>query len=191
MRAGQRTTHNHGGVLTLVNAQHALPPDDMQPRLQPLHPSCPTVLVDGRLCVPWKALMDAIGGWDALTAVSGYRSAEEQAALYENSLREYGAAYTHKYVAKCGHSEHQTGLAIDMALRGDAIHPIAPSFPREGVSGQFGALAPQYGFILRYPKGKEVITGIAHEPWHFRYVGILPALAMARQGLTLEEYLTA
>ena len=66
---------------------------------------------------------------------------------------------------------------------------IRPYFPDEGVCRAFRLAAPRYGFVLRYPAGREAVTGIAHEPWHFRYVGPIHGEIMARLDLTLEEYL--
>lgn len=65
-----------------------------------------------------------------------------------------------------------------------------PAFPYEGVCQMFRERAAEFGFVERYPAGKEPITGIAHEPWHFRYVSPPHARAMVRRGLVLEEYLT-
>ena len=87
-----------------------------------------------------------------------------------------------------GCSEHQTGLAIDLGLRGPEVDFLCPDFPYTGPCGDFRRLAADYGFVERYPAGKEPITGIAHEPWHFRYVGVPHAERMAAMGLVLEEY---
>lgn len=107
---------------------------------------------------------------------SGYRTAEKQAELYETS--EEGIAQLP------GHSEHETGLAFDVTARSDdGIFENTP---------QFAWLIENcwdYGFILRYPEGKEHITGISYEPWHYRYVGVDVARAIRDSGLTLEEYL--
>ena len=65
---------------------------------------------------------------------------------------------------------------------------ICPEFPYDGICGHFRALAPDYGFILRYTKEKEAITGISEEPWHFRYVGVPHARIITDRGLCLEEY---
>ena len=103
-------------------------------------------------------------------------------------MAENGEDFTRKFVAAPGCSEHQTGLAIDLALRAEDIDFIRPDFPYDGVCGRFREIAPDYGFIERYPAGKEYITGIAAEPWHFRYVGRPHARLMRDMGLTLEEY---
>lgn len=134
-------------------------------------------------------LLCTIGSGDQIVPVSGYRSREEQTVIYETSLLENGAEFTRKYVALPGCSEHQTGLAIDLAMKREVIDFIRPDFPYDGICGQFRKLAPKYGFIERYPLGKEQITGIAHEPWHFRYVGCPHAEILTAQNLTLEEYI--
>ena len=105
------------------------------------------------------------------------------------SLAENGREFTEQYVARPGCSEHQTGLAIDLGLRLPEIDFIRPYFPYDGLAGRFRQLAAEYGFVERYPQGKEAVCGIAHEPWHFRYVGRPHALIMQKRGLTLEEYL--
>jgi D-alanyl-D-alanine dipeptidase/carboxypeptidase len=87
------------------------------------------------------------------------------------------------------HSEHQTGLAIDLAQNQSDIDFLRPYFPYTGICGTFRNKAMQAGFIERYPEGKESITGIAHDPWHFRYVGVPHSKIMWEMGVTLEEYL--
>jgi D-alanyl-D-alanine dipeptidase/carboxypeptidase len=79
-------------------------------------------------------------------------------------------------------------LAIDLAESRGEIDFIRPDFPYTGICGRFRALAVQYGFIERYPAGSEAITQIAHEPWHFRYVGYPHSETMKKEELTLEEY---
>lgn len=71
-----------------------------------------------------------------------------------------------------GCSEHETGLAIDLALAGEEPDFIRPPFPDRGICRRFRQRCADFGFVLRYPAGKETVTGIAHEPWHFRYVGV-------------------
>lgn len=83
----------------------------------------------------------------------------------------------------------RTGLAIDLGENVPELDFIRPSFPDTGICGTFRARAAEFGFILRYPKGKEAVTGIGWEPWHFRYVGVPFAREIADRGLTLEEYL--
>ena len=119
--------------------------------------------------------------------VSGYRSYASQRALYASSLRRFGRAYTVKYVAVPGTSEHQTGLALD--LRSPSGR--GTGFDRTKEWRWLRAHAQDYGFVLRYPKGKTKVTGIGYEPWHWRYVGVSHARAVRALGadVTLEEYL--
>lgn len=126
---------------------------------------------------------------DRIIPVSGYRNGKEQNQIYTDSLDENGYGFTNKYVALPGHSEHQTGLAIDLAENKGEFDFIRPLFPYTGLCMQFRRLAIRYGFIERYPRGKEKITGIAHEPWHFRYVGYPHSEIMHLNNFTLEEYL--
>lgn len=136
------------------------------------------------------SLMEAIGGWKEIVPVSGWRSYREQKKIWEESLLESGREFTEKFVALPGHSEHQTGLAIDLGKRQEKIDFIRPDFPYTGICQAFRRKAAEYGFIERYPAGKEQITGIGHEPWHFRYVGIPHAQIMQEKDMTLEEYIS-
>ncbi len=133
-------------------------------------------------------LISQIGGQKQIIVTSGYRSYTEQKRLYEHSLRLHGKVYTEKYVAKPGCSEHQLGLAVDLGFADSTHDEICPSFEGKEISQQFLSHMSSYGFILRYPKGKEAITGIAYEPWHFRYVGCPHSEIITQEGWTLEEY---
>ncbi|WP_170143634.1 M15 family metallopeptidase [Brockia lithotrophica] len=114
--------------------------------------------------------------------VSGFRSYELQATLYGNRTDE-----PHIYsVAPPGASEHQTGLAADILEEGRGMDATFADTP---FGKWLAAHAPEYGFVLRYPRGKESVTRVVFEPWHFRYVGREAALEMARTGEVLEEYL--
>lgn len=171
--------------LILVNREN--PYRDTGNTLVPVGES--RVLLSSRCAEPLIQLMDEIGAWGHIELVSGWRSQKEQERIYSDSLSENGAEFTAKYVALPGHSEHQTGLAVDLALKQPDIDALRPYFPYTGICGAFRERAPLYGFIERYPQDKEVITGIAHEPWHFRYVGTPHAVEITRLGVTLEEYL--
>lgn len=116
-------------------------------------------------------------GLEGFVVTSGYRDAAKQAELYGE--RNDGTA------ARAGESEHATGLAFDVAVLNSR-----QSFERTEHFQWLQAHCWEYGFILRYPKGKEAITGIPYEPWHYRYVGEAPAKKMRDRNLTLEEYLT-
>lgn len=125
---------------------------------------------------------------DEIIVSSAYRSALEQKQLYQKSLKNHGQAYTQKYVAKAHHSEHETGLAIDLALHEDDIDEICPNFPNTGICQKFRDFCGDFGFIERYKKDKETITGIGSESWHFRYVGFPHSLIMNDYHFCLEEY---
>lgn len=133
-------------------------------------------------------LMRKIYGWPEITPVSGFRSLAEQQKIWDDCLNESGIEFTEKFVAIPGHSEHQTGFAIDLGKTLKHIDFVRPEFPDDGVCGIFKKTAAKYGFILRYPLGKEHITKIAYEPWHFRYIGIPHAEIIQENRFVLEEY---
>ena len=176
----------YSGSLILVNAEHPLR-DGRRPPLAPAAPGS-AVLLETRASAMLTGALERLGAVGEIVPVSGWRSRAEQQQIWDGSLAENGEDFTRKYVAIPGCSEHQTGLAIDLALRSDSIDFIRPDFPYDGICGRFRAIAADYGFIERYPAGKEKITGIAAEPWHFRYVGRPHARLMRDMGLTLEEY---
>ena len=159
--------------------------------------------IDSRIQEPYLQLMEAgkAAGMD-FTMISGYRSIEQQQTNYDVNYQNYLASglseeeartKTEEYIALPNASEHITGLAVDITSTALAN--------QEGNSGLFPDLenypeglwlkenAPKFGFVLRYPKEKEAITGINFEPWHFRYVGIENAMYMTEKNLTLEEYI--
>lgn len=176
----------HNGLLILVNAEHPIQHME-RPVLAPAVPGS-DILLDTRAAAMLSGLISRIGAAGEIVPVSGWRSEAEQREIWDGSMSESGEEFTRKYVALPGCSEHQTGLAIDLALRADNIDFIRPEFPYDGVCGRFRALAADYGFVERYQGGKEGVTGIAAEPWHFRYVGRPHARIMCEMGLCLEEY---
>ncbi len=146
------------------------------------------ILLERRAAVLLNSLMESIHGWRQIVPVSGWRSQGEQQKIWDDSLQENGRIFTETYVALPGHSEHQTGLAIDLGLQQEHIDFIRPEFPYTGICQTFRRRASGFGFVERYPKDKEHVTGIGHEPWHFRYVGVPHAAVMEQLRLTLEEY---
>lgn len=178
----------HIGNLILVNRDHEY--HRQQPDLSVIAGDSATeILFDRRAGIMLNRLMDEIKGWEHIVPVSGWRSLEEQQKIWDDSLEENGQEFTEKYVAVPGHSEHQTGLAIDLGLKQAEIDFIRPDFPYEGICQIFRERAIEYGFVERYPADKKHITKIGHEPWHFRYVGAPHAGLMAERGLVLEEYI--
>lgn len=134
------------------------------------------------------ACIKAVGGERIIVPVSGWRSRREQQQIWDDTLKSDGEEFTRKYVALPDCSEHQTGLAIDLGRAAGHIDFIRPAFPYVGICGKFRRRAAAYGFIQRYEQGKEPLTGIAAEPWHFRYVGAPHAQLMQQNNLCLEEY---
>ena len=119
-----------------------------------------------------------------IIAVSTYRSYFYQQELYNNYVKTMGEKKALLASAKPGHSEHQTGLALDvMGSNGDYN-----KFENTPEFKWMRHNAYKYGFILRYPKGKEHITGFKYEPWHYRYVGKKIAKEIYENNITLEEY---
>ena len=175
----------HKGSLILVNQAHALD-EHAAEDLVPVAESA--ALLQSSAAHALARLMDDIRGWQQIVFVSAWRSRREQQQIWDDSLRESGPEFTRTYVAFPGHSEHETGLASELGARRDQNDFIRPDFPCTGACLAFREKAADYGFILRYPKGKESVTGIGHEPWHFRYVGIPHARIMRTQDMTLEEY---
>ena len=118
---------------------------------------------------------------------SSYRSYDYQEKVYNSYVAERGLEYATQYVALPGSSEHQTGLAFDVIYRRNG-EMLDDQFDTDPEMIWLHENAYKYGFILRYPKGKEDITGFNYEPWHFRYVGKDLAFKMKERDITLEEY---
>lgn len=112
---------------------------------------------------------------------SGYRSFYDQRYIYNGYAASDGQALADRYSARAGHSEHQSGMAIDV---NSTMNSFADT--PEGIWLKNNCY--KYGFIIRYPEGKEHITGYMYEPWHVRYLGVELATAVTESGLTLEEY---
>lgn len=138
-----------------------------------------------------KMFDDARADGVYMIVASGYRTEEEQWELYEEKIDAYRAEglseaeaqeAAGQWVSIPGTSEHQLGLSVD--INADGVY----SAGREAY-GWLAENAYKYGFINRYPADKSDITGIANEPWHYRYVGIRAAAEICSQGLCLEEYL--
>lgn len=124
-----------------------------------------------------------------LHAFSTYRSFEYQTSLYARYVERDGVEEADRYSARPGYSEHQTGLAFDIGEINKEQDWASSSFGHTEAGKWLAENAHLYGFILRYPEGKETITGYMHESWHFRYVGVEIAKDIYENNLTLEEYL--
>ncbi len=177
---GVAVPFNVGGV-AVVSKKHALPRSYVPAwasRPNGLHPSATKAVT--RLIAAARA--------DGLTlrVRSGYRSYATQSASFQRALRTYDEATARRYFAEPGKSEHQTGLALDLwdgRNRGTA-------FARTPQARWIARHAHEFGFIVRYPKGKEDVTGYAWESWHLRYVGTAISSQFGPDStLTLEEFL--
>lgn len=162
--------------LLLVNAAHRLP-DGFEPELTEYRDT--GVLMNRCVTEAYAALSAAVAEryGEKLYIRSSFRDREEQAQV--------SAASDGETAAEPGASEHETGLALDVYVAYYAGDGFLKS-----EAGQFvNSYCQDYGFVIRYPRGREQVTGIRFEPWHIRYVGAPHAAFMAEYGLTLEEYI--
>ncbi|GAA0351538.1 LD-carboxypeptidase LdcB [Alkalibacterium iburiense] len=123
-----------------------------------------------------------------LHARSGYRSYQTQVQLFNNYVENHGEEAANRYSARPGESEHQTGLAMDVTSE-SVNYQLTEAFGETEEGIWVKENAHDYGFIIRYPEGKEAITGYIYEPWHLRYLGKDLATDVHESGLTYEEYL--
>ncbi len=158
------------GIL-IANKSYSLPSD--------YAPNC--ILPDAQAAFNAMAA-DAKKQGIELKIVSGFRSYSYQATLYNNYVARDGKADADTYSARPGYSEHQTGLAMD-------INDASSRFNGTKEANWIAANCVKYGFIIRYPLGKEDITGYQYESWHVRYLGKELAKEVSDSGLTLEEFL--
>lgn len=122
--------------------------------------------------------------------ISGYRSFELQRSLFERYCERDGVEEAETYSARPGHSEHQTGLAVD--LDDGSGFALESEFGDTACGLWLREHAPRFGFILRYEQGEQPVVGYVYEPWHFRYVGTSIALDMRRSGIiNYETYVGA
>lgn len=181
----------HSGNLILVNKSYPLVRKESEVvnslTLTDDYPS--QILLEMRTAIMLSQLINILNCRNSIVAVSGYRSSKEQQKIYIDSIKQHGGEFTSRYVALPQRSEHQTGMAVDLAEKAENIDFIRPHFPYSGICQKFRQKAIKYGFVERYPKDKEKITQIAHEPWHFRYVGYPHSEIMQNNNLTLEEYI--
>ncbi len=117
----------------------------------------------------------------SLRIISAYRSNSYQANLYQKYKNNNGQTAADRFSARPGHSEHETGLAID-------INDVAQAFENTDEFTWLGENAHKYGYVLRYPEGMENVTGYMYEPWHYRYLGTEVATQLKNSGLTYDAY---
>lgn len=194
-----KTAPEEFDYLVLVNKQNKLP-EDWEEKLQlESEPDFASYRDRGEHQVEKEALLRFHQLRDALLKEgvdieldSCYRSVATQEELWDEFEKEYGEDYVRQYVAVPGYSEHHTGLAIDICVVKDGvvIDDNDDMIAEKEIFAKVHERLADFGFILRYPEGKEDITGYAYEPWHLRYVGSAEiAKEITERGLTLEEYL--
>ena len=134
---------------------------------------------------------DATAAGYPLRIGSGYRSYKSQKTIYNNYVKRDGQKKADTYSARPGHSEHQSGLALDICSTDKSVPCITSGFNNTKTAKWLSDNAYKYGFILRYPDGKTNETGYKYESWHFRYVGKELASTLYNGGnwITLESYL--
>jgi D-alanyl-D-alanine carboxypeptidase len=185
--------HKNDWNLLLINKQHPIP-DDYKFDLGMITGSleCDKRVIPDLLSMLKQAKTDGI----SLVICSPYRSMNHQENLFTRKIDNYmkeGLSYMDSYklssqaVTIPGSSEHQVGLAVD--IYSNSYKKLDASFGDTQAGQWLAQHCSEYGFILRYPKGKEDITGIEYEPWHFRYVGKGAAKVIMDKGITLEEFI--
>ena len=191
------TTPDPASLLVLVDRQRRLPPGWAPPDLVDTKlpfaftgPSPKRMLRAEAAGAVDRLSFAAAADGVAVMGVSGFRSEQSQQEVYESYVGNEGEAAANTFSAKAGHSEHQTGLAIDL-MGIDGTCPAEPCFGETPQAAWLVEHADEFGFIIRYPEGKEEVTTYQAEPWHLRYVGVPAAKAMVAGGMTLEEYLRA
>lgn len=194
-KAAETTTANDIDYMVLVNKTHKLP-DDWEKKLTTVSF---TNTVGDRVEVEKKAYDAYLKLKEELKKIkvdvdldSARRSVAEQQRIMDDFTKKYGADYAAKTVAKPGYSEHHTGLALDLYLIIDGKdvteNEDMEKYPK--IWAKIHKLLPKYGFILRYLKDKEHITGYGYEPWHIRYINSPEtAKEITAKGITLEGYL--
>lgn len=186
------TFDNSDWRLVLINKQHPIP-DDYDFKLGTFTSGmrCDERVIEDLLLMMQAAKKDGLN----LVVRSPYRTSDHQEDNFNDRIKSYmrqGLSYMEAYKATSrvitvpGCSEHEVGLALD--ITSDTFIPLLQGFADTEEGKWLDEHSYEYGFILRYPSGKEYITGIEYEPWHFRYVGREAAATMKEEGLCLEEF---
>lgn len=171
-------------ITAVVNKKHKLPTD-----------YAPTVVSSNGASLRVEAATalntlfnDARAAGLSPGVISSYRSYSTQSSLYSNYVSQYGQSQADTFSARPGHSEHQTGLAVDVSDQTNSGCNLDACFESTPFASWFANRLHTYGFIVRYQKGKDAVTGYTYEPWHLRYVGVDAATAIYNSGKTMDEY---
>jgi D-alanyl-D-alanine carboxypeptidase len=182
------------GLLLLVNKKQPISPDYKPEDLQEIRDFVPDRSPETRYMraeaadafhnLVEQAAQDGI----VIKMTTAYRSYGFQKLLFDSYVEKEGEEMANTFSAKPGQSEHQTGLAVDVSSP-SVDYQLSDDYGKTAEGKWVAANAYRFGFILRFPEGKEDITGYQYEPWHLRYVGTFAAKEIHDQDLTLEEYL--
>ena len=171
--------------LAVLVTKYNILPDGYAPELEVLGAGYGGGSMRPEAAQAFRAMADAAGAEGvSLRSVSAYRSYQLQKSAYNGYLRNASQAYVDTFSARPGHSEHQTGLAVDIN-----VATRKANFEKTPAFAWLQEHCAEYGFILRYLEDKQDITGYRFEPWHYRYVGEEAARACMDQGLAYEEYI--
>ncbi|MDD3392824.1 MAG: M15 family metallopeptidase [Bacilli bacterium] len=177
---------NPDSFLTLVNKNNQLSPNYIPIDLELLKNDDDKIIFLRKIVKDQYIKLKNMAKQDGIyiNVVSAYRNYDYQANLFNYYVQNKGLSYAKVVSARAGHSELQTGLAIDI----EGENKDYDLFHNSSSYLWMIKNAYKYGFILRYPEGKENITGYNFEPWHYRYVGLVEAKTIYDNNLTLEEY---
>lgn len=190
----QYSVDTPGSLWWIINKKRPLPKGYVPPDL-----TTPNVTLNSTKSASENTLRkDTAGALEKLFAAakgagfeymlaSGYRSEQLQATYYNNYVTTSGQAAADRYSAKPGTSEHQTGMALDVATA-DRKHYLDQAFGKDPAGVWLAAHAHEYGFIIRYQEDKEAITGYMYEPWHIRFVGTDLSSELYNKHQTMEEF---
>lgn len=181
--------------LILINSENKLPEGfiDTVALVEVENPEGARFYVEEKTYQAFLRLQADIREHDGLeiALLNSYRTLEKQQAAFDHYFYKFGLAYAEKYAARPGYSEHHTGLAIDVSFLRDGklTHGAQELLELDDLFSIVHKKLARYGFLLRYPRGKEEITKINYEPWHYRYIDD-PEIAkkITEKGICFEEY---
>ena len=177
----ENTELKYAGGILIVNKSYPVPQDFVPTGLVLAYGSYEEYILPETNEAFKQMCIDAAAEGLNLWCQSGYRSVSTQDRIYNNYVARDGKAAADTYSARPGHSEHHTGLCFD-------LNTITSSFAYTAEGKWVAENSWKYGLIIRYPEGKEDITGYKYEPWHLRYVGTDLAAELYNSGLCIEEY---
>ena len=179
---------NIDGNIFLVNRQHAISKFYVPPTRKVEGPGMSQTMRDDAAAALEEMFAAAKADGINLSIVSGYRSYSKQSTIYSRKKASQGQESADRVSARPGTSEHQLGLAMDLARKGSS--QLNTSFGKTKEGQWVSANAHRFGFIVRYLEEYEDVTGYMYEPWHVRYVGVDHAAELYESGLPMEMYMS-